>query len=117
MPCSARSSRARTWSTASKRSRPAARASTTTCRRTTWSSRKPSSPDAVAGAAAPTFDRVEAGPQWRTVDFISDLHLQPAEPATFAAWRAYMQGTPADAVFILGDLFEAWIGDDAALQP
>lgn len=55
-----------------------------------------------------------APPTWRTVECISDLHLQPAQPATFAAWRAYMDGTTAGALFILGDLFEAWIGDDAA---
>jgi UDP-2,3-diacylglucosamine hydrolase len=57
-----------------------------------------------------------AEPSWRTVDFISDLHLQASEAATFNAWRHYMQTTPADAVFILGDLFEVWVGDDA-LQP
>ena len=51
---------------------------------------------------------------WRTVDFISDLHLSADEPATAAAWRRYLVSTPADAVFILGDLFEVWIGDDAA---
>ena len=54
-----------------------------------------------------------ASPSWRTVDFISDLHLQAAEPGTFAAWQHYLQSTPADAVFILGDLFEVWVGDDA----
>jgi UDP-2,3-diacylglucosamine hydrolase len=54
-----------------------------------------------------------APPSWRTVDFISDLHLQAAEPATFDAWRHYLESTPADAVFILGDLFEVWVGDDA----
>lgn len=53
-----------------------------------------------------------ASPDWQTVDFISDLHLQAAEPQTFAAWQRYMQTTPADAVFILGDLFEVWVGDD-----
>ncbi len=53
-----------------------------------------------------------APPDWRTVDFISDLHLHASEPATFAAWQHYMQSTPADAVFILGDLFEVWVGDD-----
>ena len=55
---------------------------------------------------------LNASPAWRTVDFISDLHLHASEPATFAAWKRYMQSTPADAVFILGDLFEVWIGDD-----
>ena len=52
-------------------------------------------------------------PAWRTVDFISDLHLHASEPATFTAWQHYLQSTPADAVFILGDLFEVWVGDDA----
>ena len=50
---------------------------------------------------------------WRCIDLISDLHLQPGEPTTLAAWQAYLQGTPADALFILGDLFEVWVGDDA----
>ena len=54
-----------------------------------------------------------AAPTWRAIDFISDLHLQASELATFSAWQQYMQGTPADAVFILGDLFEVWVGDDA----
>jgi UDP-2,3-diacylglucosamine hydrolase len=54
-----------------------------------------------------------AEPEWRAVDFISDLHLSEQTPLTFAAWSRYMRQTPADAVFILGDLFEAWIGDDA----
>jgi len=49
---------------------------------------------------------------WRCIDFISDLHLQAQEPDTFLAWRHYLQHTAADAVFILGDLFEVWVGDD-----
>jgi UDP-2,3-diacylglucosamine hydrolase len=51
------------------------------------------------------------------VDVISDLHLQACEPGTFEAWRNYMRDTPADALFILGDLFEVWVGDDAAAEP
>ena len=54
-----------------------------------------------------------APPHWRTLDFISDLHLQASEPATLAAWQQYLQATPADVLFILGDLFEVWVGDDA----
>ena len=54
---------------------------------------------------------------WRTVDLISDLHLQPGDAATLDAWRGYLETTPADALFILGDLFEVWVGDDAALEP
>jgi UDP-2,3-diacylglucosamine hydrolase len=63
--------------------------------------------------AAPRPAELAARPHWRLVDFISDLHLQQDEPATFAAWQAYLAGTPADAVFILGDLFDVWVGDDA----
>lgn len=50
--------------------------------------------------------------RWRCVDFISDLHLQADEPQTFQVWSDYLQNTTADAVFILGDLFEVWVGDD-----
>lgn len=64
--------------------------------------------------AVPQIAELVAPAAWRTVDFISDIHLQAGEPASFAAWQAYMQGTPADAVFILGDLFDVWVGDDAA---
>ncbi len=48
------------------------------------------------------------------MECISDLHLQASQPATVQAWQRYMAATQADALFILGDLFEAWIGDDAA---
>jgi len=51
------------------------------------------------------------------VECISDLHLQAAQPATFEAWRRYMAHTPADALFLLGDVFEAWVGDDVVDQP
>lgn len=54
---------------------------------------------------------------WRTVDFISDLHLHAGEPATVTAWRHYLESTPADAVFMLGDVFEAWVGDDVVNEP
>jgi UDP-2,3-diacylglucosamine hydrolase len=61
-----------------------------------------------------SLSAVMAPAHWRHVDFISDLHLQASEPATVAAWRAFMENTRADAVFILGDLFEVWVGDDVA---
>lgn len=63
-------------------------------------------------STVPRIAELHAPPSWGTVDFISDLHLQAADAATFAAWRDYMESTPADAVFILGDLFEVWAGDD-----
>ena len=49
----------------------------------------------------PRFEELVAPSHWRTVDFISDLHLQASEPATVAAWQRYLQTTPADAVFVL----------------
>lgn len=55
--------------------------------------------------------------QWQAIDFISDLHLSEALPRTFEAWCAYMRRTSADAVFILGDLFEFWPGSDAVQLP
>jgi UDP-2,3-diacylglucosamine hydrolase len=57
--------------------------------------------------------RFDAPPSWRAIEFISDLHLSIALPRTFDAWAHYLESTDADAVFILGDLFEAWVGDDA----
>lgn len=47
--------------------------------------------------------------------FISDLHLEDQRPATTAWLLDFLSGPArtADAVYILGDLFEYWIGDDA----
>jgi UDP-2,3-diacylglucosamine hydrolase len=64
-----------------------------------------------------TFPEIIAPVGWRTVDLISDLHLQAGDAATLEVWRGYLQTTSADALFILGDLFEVWVGDDAATQP
>ena len=65
----------------------------------------------------PRFEELVAPSHWRTVDFISDLHLQASEPATVAAFEHYLATTTADALFILGDLFEVWVGDDAMGEP
>jgi UDP-2,3-diacylglucosamine hydrolase len=64
-------------------------------------------------AALPNFAELNAAQPWAKVDFISDLHLSESEPATFDAWQRYMSSTTADAIFILGDLFEVWVGDDS----
>jgi UDP-2,3-diacylglucosamine hydrolase len=72
--------------------------------------RSPASPLPLP-EATPTF--VAPG-SWRAIDFISDLHLAENTPAVFAAWAAHLRHTRADAVFILGDLFALWIGDDVA---
>ncbi len=70
---------------------------------------------ADSGANARNLVECVAPPSWRSIDFISDLHLHAQDADTFAAWQAYMATTPADAVFILGDWFDAWVGDDTAV--
>lgn len=65
----------------------------------------------------PWCAQLSAAQHWRTVDFLSDLHLQASDRSTVAAWQRYLAQTPADAVFILGDLFEVWVGDDALDEP
>lgn len=46
--------------------------------------------------------------------FISDLHLHPCRPAILTCFLRFLeqQQGQAEAIYILGDLFEAWIGDD-----
>ncbi|MGB2287424.1 MAG: UDP-2,3-diacylglucosamine diphosphatase [Porticoccaceae bacterium] len=46
--------------------------------------------------------------------FISDLHLSPERPAITRAFLLFLEqrASQASALYILGDLFEAWIGDD-----
>lgn len=47
--------------------------------------------------------------------FISDLHLDLARPQITTLFENYLASTEvrsADALYILGDLVEAWIGDD-----
>lgn len=48
--------------------------------------------------------------------FISDLHLTPERPEISQHFCQFMNkhAPIADAIYILGDLFEYWIGDDAA---
>lgn len=45
--------------------------------------------------------------------FISDLHLEATRPGTVRALRRFLlERQDCDALYILGDLFETWIGDD-----
>jgi UDP-2,3-diacylglucosamine hydrolase len=67
-------------------------------------------------ASSCAFSSLQAPARWQAVDLISDLHLQASESGTFEAWRAHMQNTTADAVLLLGDVFEVWVGDDAVAQ-
>jgi len=46
--------------------------------------------------------------------FISDLHLEQTQPQITRAFLAFLnnEAKQADALYILGDFFEFWIGDD-----
>ncbi len=46
--------------------------------------------------------------------FISDLHLSQDRPATTQRFRQFLKtrASGAERLYILGDLFDAWIGDD-----
>jgi len=46
--------------------------------------------------------------------FISDLHLDAAQPEIAQQFLEFMkvEAVSADALYILGDLFESWVGDD-----
>jgi UDP-2,3-diacylglucosamine hydrolase len=49
-----------------------------------------------------------------TTLFISDLHLDPARPQISELFGNFIdtEASKAEALYILGDLFEAWVGDD-----
>ncbi|PKF51612.1 UDP-2,3-diacylglucosamine diphosphatase [Enterovibrio nigricans] len=49
-----------------------------------------------------------------TVLFISDLHLSPSHPEITHCFFRFLkeEATKASALYVLGDLFESWIGDD-----
>ena len=73
------------------------------------------SPPAMSASAALT--EFAAPGHWQRIDFLSDLHLQASVPRTWAGFAQHLRETPADAVFLLGDIFEVWVGDDAADAP
>jgi len=49
-----------------------------------------------------------------SVLFIPDLHLAPERPEVTRAFLSFLRDTASqsEALYILGDLFEAWVGDD-----
>jgi UDP-2,3-diacylglucosamine hydrolase len=51
--------------------------------------------------------------------FISDLHLSRDRPALVEAFHALLSGPVrnAAALYVLGDLFDAWLGDDQLRDP
>lgn len=70
-----------------------------------WSSRKPPSLNKL----------VVTGPVW----LASDIHLGPDNPKTAEAFFTFLDqaGAQAGALFLLGDIFNVWIGDDWAKTP
>lgn len=58
--------------------------------------------------------RAPAPSSWRRAALVSDLHLGPDAPRTTARFLSWLRGEArrVDVLIILGDLFEAWIGDD-----
>ncbi|MFO1313127.1 MAG: UDP-2,3-diacylglucosamine diphosphatase [Burkholderiales bacterium] len=51
--------------------------------------------------------------------FLSDLHLSPDRPAALRAFHAFARGPARDAaaVYMLGDIFDWWVGDDQVRIP
>ncbi len=70
-----------------------------------------------AGAAAGDLHVWAAPAHWQAIDFLSDLHLAPDMPRTVAAWAQVLRHSRADALCLLGDVFEVWVGDDGRGQP
>ena len=50
--------------------------------------------------------------------FVSDLHIDASRPAITEQFLSFLssEARDAEALYILGDLFESWVGDDAADQ-
>lgn len=51
--------------------------------------------------------------------FVADLHLGPAHPQTTRIFHDFLRHTAnlAESLYILGDLFEYWAGDDDLADP
>src|SRR3546814_2041390 len=62
----------------------------------------------ICGATPPTYNGA------MTTPFIPDLHLDPWRPEITRLFGNFLDGQArgAEALYILGDLFEAWVGDD-----
>jgi UDP-2,3-diacylglucosamine hydrolase len=60
---------------------------------------------------------IPAPADWAQIGFISDLHLGADTPVLQQRLARWLADAEIDALFILGDLFEAWVGDDAIALP
>ncbi len=72
---------------------------------------------ASAGAAGTPDNAGSSPPPFAY--FISDLHLQEAHPRTADAFFAFLaqRALHAEQLYLLGDLFEYWAGDDDLITP
>lgn len=74
------------------------------------------------GPLAPQLDH--SGPiatllapdRWQRIELLSDLHLSEATPRTVEAFLHRLKTSEAQAILLLGDIFEVWVGDDVARQ-
>jgi len=74
----------------------------------------------IESGADHVFDRPIGSKTWSAPTlFLSDLHLSPDRPKAVAAFHAFTRGPAraAAAVYILGDLFDWWVGDDQLREP
>lgn len=83
------------------------------CRTAAVSSPLPSLP---VPAQTDSLTELQVSPHWKCMDFVSDLHLQACN-RNWHAFLHYLRETPADAIVLLGDIFEIWPGDDVLLDP
>lgn len=70
----------------------------------------------MTAATLPALAGTRTVPELTKPVFIADLHLSPAKPKTVRAFLQFMRETAPHyrELFVLGDLFEFWLGDDAA---
>lgn len=74
-------------------------------------------PPAAAVTPVLRCHELRAPEHWRTIEFISDLHLSATGPLTLAVLLAHLRRSDADAICLLGDIFEVWVGDDVLATP
>ena len=65
-------------------------------------------------ALSPTSPATQTAQPETVALFVSDLHLSESMPATTAAFFVFLrdQASRTQALYLLGDVFEYWAGDD-----
>lgn len=70
----------------------------------------------MSSDAVPVIAAMDAPALWQRIELLSDLHLSESTPRTTAAFLAYLRDSTADAILLLGDVLEVWVGDDVLGQ-